>query len=216
MLLLALDASTPVVTVAVARVEDGERLVLSEVSSTGGASETLLQSVRCALDLGGARLEEMGRILVGVGPGTFTSVRIAVATARSLSFSTGVLLAKNGTLDALAAPALQVSEGVMAILDARRGEVFARRPGGELLCEKPERIAERAPLLVGDGAVRYREVLSGLGSIPPDDSPLHRVTATGHVLCADLTPVDLRDLVPTYVREPDAKVRREISPWSRP
>lgn len=213
MLLLALDTSTPVVTVAVARVEDDGRRVLSEVSSTGGASERLLQSVRCALDLAGARLEEMARILVGVGPGNFTGVRIAAATARSFSFSTGVPLARSSTLDALAAPALTVSDEVLAVLDARRGEVFARRfPEGELLCKKPEELAEHAPLLVGGGAVRYREMLSGLGRIPSDGSPLHRVTAAGHALCADLAPVEPRELVPTYVREPDAKARKEINP----
>jgi tRNA threonylcarbamoyladenosine biosynthesis protein TsaB len=64
--------------------------------------------------------------------------------------------------------------------------------------------------------MRYRDALSPLGPIPPDDSPLHRVTATGHVLSADLTPVSAEELVPIYVREPDAEVRRGLNPWARP
>ena len=55
-----------------------------------------------------------------------------------------------------------------------------------------------------------------LGRIPPDGSPLHRVTAAGHVVSADLAPVRPEDLVPIYVREPDAEVRRDLNPWSRP
>jgi len=71
------------------------------------------------------------------------------------------------------------------------------------------------PLLVGDGAVRYRESLERLGYIPPDDSPLHRVSAVGHVMSADLAPVAAEQLVPIYVREPDAEVRRDLNPWGR-
>jgi tRNA threonylcarbamoyladenosine biosynthesis protein TsaB len=75
---------------------------------------------------------------------------------------------------------------------------------------------EGGPFVVGDGAVRYRGALYGLGRMPPEDSPLHRVTAVGHVISADLTPVSPDELVPIYVREPDAEVRRDLNPWSRP
>jgi len=218
-LILALDASTPVTTVALAN----GREVLAEVSVTArGASETLLPAVHAALDLAGQDLGSVDCILAGVGPGTFTGIRIAAATARALSAGTGIALAKNSTLDALAAPALSCSGDVLAVLDARRGQVFARRfseagPTTGIYCDRPEELSvEGRPFVVGDGAVRYREALSGLGRIPPDGSPLHRVTAVGHVISADLTPVDPEELVPIYVREPDAEVRRDLNPWSRP
>lgn len=221
MLILALDASTPVTTVAVARGNDRE--VLAEVSTTGrGASETLLPAVQAALDLAGEAPDSVELVLAGVGPGTFTGIRIAAATARALSAGTGMALARNSTLDALAAPALSCSPDVLAVLDARRGQVFARRfsgtgPTTDIYCVRPEELlVEGEPVLVGDGAVRYREVFTGLGRIPPDDSPLHRVTAAGHVVSADLTPVGPEDLVPIYVREPDAEVRKDLNPWSRP
>ena len=219
MLILAFDASTPVTTVALAN----DREVLAEVSATTrGASETLLPAVHAALDLAGEDLGSVERVLAGVGPGTFTGIRIASATARALSAGTGISLAKNSTLDALAAPALSCSGDVFAVLDARRGQVFARRfseagPTTGLYCVRPEELSvEGGPFVVGDGAVCYRESLSGLGRIPPDGSPLHRVTAVGHVISADLTPVDPEELVPIYVREPDAEVRRDLNPWSRP
>ena len=219
MLILVLDASTPVVSVALAE----EDRVLTEISvSARGASEALLPAVDAALNLAGEELASVERLLVGVGPGTFTGIRIAAATARALSLSTGAALSKNSTLAALAAPAHACRTDVLAVLDARRGQVFAQRfsevgPTTNISCVKPEDLsAERPPLVVGDGAVRYRSALSPLGHIPPDDSPLHRVTATGHVLTADLTPVSADDLVPIYVREPDAEVRRDLNPWSRP
>jgi tRNA threonylcarbamoyladenosine biosynthesis protein TsaB len=222
-LILALDASTPVTTVALARAEEAGREILAEVSVTArGASEALLPAVHAALDLAGEELGTVERVLAGVGPGTFTGIRIATATARALSAGKGVALSKNSTLDALAAPALSCSGDVLAVLDAKRGQIFARRfsedgPTTGIYCVKPEELAiEGGPFIVGDGAVRYREALSGLGRIPPDGSPLHRVTAAGHVISADLTPVSAEELVPIYVREPDAEVRCDLNPWSRP
>jgi tRNA threonylcarbamoyladenosine biosynthesis protein TsaB len=219
-LILALDASTPVTTVALARGNDRE--VLAEISVTArGASETLLPAVHAALELAGENLGSVERVLAGVGPGTFTGIRIAAATARALSSGTGIPLSKNSTLDALAAPALSFSEDVLAVLDARRGQVFARRyseagPTTGIYCLRPEELSvEGEPFVVGDGAVRYREGLAGLGRVPPEGSPLHRVTAVGHVISADLTPVSPGELVPIYVREPDAEVRRDLNPWSR-
>lgn len=222
MLILVLDASTPVTTVALADVSTSGPEVLAEVSTTDrGASETLLPAINDALDLTGQELGSVELVLAGVGPGTFTGIRIAAATARALAVGTGVALAKNSTLDALAAPALSCSADVLAVLDARRGQVFTRRfseagPTTGISCVRPEELSvEGEPLLVGDGAKRYRNVLSKLGHIPSDSSPLHRVTAIGHVVSADLAPVGHEDLVPIYVREPDAEVRRDLNPWSR-
>jgi tRNA threonylcarbamoyladenosine biosynthesis protein TsaB len=219
MLILVLDASTPVIAVALAE----EDKIVTEISVPArGASEALLPAIHAALNLAGEELASVERLLVGVGPGTFTGIRIAAATARALSLGTGAILSKNSTLAALAAPALSCHTHVLAVLDARRRQVFAQRfsgvdPTTEILCVKPEDLsAEGAPLVVGDGAMRYRDALSPLGPIPPDDSPLHRVTATGHVLSADLTPVSAEELVPIYVREPDAEVRRGLNPWARP
>lgn len=226
MLILALDASTAVTTVALARAGAEGRRVLAEISvpshkPSGGASEALLPAVHAALGLAGEELPSVERVLCGVGPGTFTGIRIAAATARALALGTGSALAKNSTLDALAAPALTCRPDVLAVIDARRGEIFARRfsadgPTTEIICTRPVELSVAGePLVVGDGAVRYREDLERLGYIPPDDSPLNRVSAVGHVMVADLSPVAAEELVPIYVREPDAEVRRDLNPWGR-
>ena len=227
MLILALDASTPQVTVALGREEGGRRKVLAEVSTIErGASEALLVAVEDVLALGGEDLGAVDRLLVGVGPGTFTGIRVAVSTARALSLGTRIPLSRNSTLAALAAPALSFCEdGALAVLDAKRGQVFAQEfskngPASGITCARPDELSgqgsgRRAPLLVGDGAVRYRDVLSNLGRIPPDDSPFHRVSATGHILSADLEAVKPEAVVPLYVREPDAEVRRGLNAWSQ-
>lgn len=223
-LILTLDASTPVTTVALARAENGNRQILTEASTAAlGTSETLLPAVHAVLDLAGEDLADVERILVGVGPGTFTGIRIAAATARSLALGTGAALAMSSTLDALAAPVLRAGfPETLAVIDARRKQVFvcaysSGGTSGEILCLRPEdpSLGETDAVLVGDGAVRYREVLSGVGRIPPDDSPLHRVSAAGLVMAADLTPVAAEEVVPIYVREPDAEVRRDLNPWNR-
>jgi tRNA threonylcarbamoyladenosine biosynthesis protein TsaB len=151
------------------------------------------------------------RIAVGVGPGGFTGLRIGIATARALAQARDLPLVGVSSLEALAAP----NDGrVVAVIDARRGEVFAASPGAfEPVALKPEALAERvAPgvLAVGDGAVRFRDVLEEAGAVvPADDSPLHRVSAV-HVarLGAEREPAGRDALLPDYRREPDAKPRQ--------
>src|SRR5215218_4461114 len=147
MLILALDAATPVVAVAFARAQEDGREILAEISiSSRGASEALLPAAHAALNLAGEKLGSVERVLAGVGPGTFTGIRIAAATARALALGTGAPLSKNSTLDALAAPALSCFEDVLAVLDAKRGQVFARSyseagPTAGIYCLRPEELS---------------------------------------------------------------------------
>ncbi len=125
MLILALDSSTGVVTVAVARAGEDEagdeREVLAEISiPSRGASEALLPAAHAALNLAGTDLGEVEHIVAGGGPGTFTGIRITLAAARALALATGAALSRNSTLAALAAPASQYDEDldILAVLDA--------------------------------------------------------------------------------------------------
>ena len=229
MLVLAFDTSTALATVAVAREGEGEPEILAEVSvsgrGSGGSSEALLPAVHAALGMCGASVSDLDLILAGLGPGTFTGIRICAATARSLAAGSGAGLCPGDTLSALANPAISAlapGDSVLSVVDARRGEVFARRfdaagAGAEILCRKPDDLPGEmtCTLVVGDGAVRYRENLERLGRIPSDSSPLHRVTAAGMVRASDLSPVPPEDLTPIYAREPDAETRRERNPWSQ-
>jgi tRNA threonylcarbamoyladenosine biosynthesis protein TsaB len=156
--------------------------------------------------------EHVTRIAVGVGPGGFTGLRHGIATARALSQGRGLPLVGVSSLEALAA-GVQHDGPVYAVIDARRGEVFAAAGGLlEPQAIAPADLAARlAPgaLAVGDGAVRFREELERAGAdVPADDSPAHRVSAL--LVCrigATGEPAGRDALVPDYRREPDASPR---------
>lgn len=134
------------------------------------------------------------RIVVGRGPGSFTSIRIGLAMARSLALSLDVRVAGASTLAAY--------RDALPVIDARRGEVFT---AGPRVC-RPEELAVRGQTLVGDGAVRYRELFEDAGAaIPPDEDPVHLPDPL--LLIESAGPFGDAELVePLYVREPDAKV----------
>lgn len=178
----------------------------------------LLVLVEEALAAAGASWDAVERLAVGVGPGGFTGLRIGIATARALAQARALPLVGVSSLEALAAGAADEAGGrpVVAVIDARRGEVFAACAGAfGPIALAPEALAARmigsppAPLAVGDGAVRFREELERAGAaIPADGSPLHRVSALQVCrLGATGEPADRDTLLPDYRREPDAKPR---------
>jgi tRNA threonylcarbamoyladenosine biosynthesis protein TsaB len=168
----------------------------------------------------------VGRIAVGVGPGSFTGLRVGVATARALALSQGLPLSGVGTLEALSRGIGEVADGAdrLGVLDARRGEVCAaldsaagERLWGPLLCrpeELAERIAElpRKALCAGSGAVRFRQQLTNRGvEIPDDADPVHRVAARHVCALAATGPGEdeSASVAPLYLRPPDAERWRE-------
>jgi tRNA threonylcarbamoyladenosine biosynthesis protein TsaB len=180
-------------------------------------------------------------IAVGLGPGSFTGLRIGIATARGLSVSLGIPATGVGTLDALARGILERASavpspriagernsGALAVLDGFRGEVFAalyaedgRRVWEPFVC-RPEELAARAaeldppPLVGGSGAVRFRHELARSGvRIADDADPVHRVAARHVCALAAASGVgeDRPGLTPIYLRPPDAERWRERDPF---
>jgi tRNA threonylcarbamoyladenosine biosynthesis protein TsaB len=138
-------------------------------------------------------------IVVGTGPGSFTSLRMGLATGRTLAFALDIGLAGVATLDALAAGA----PGSTPVIDARRREVFSVVDGEPVVVAPTDLTIETGYSYVGDGAVRYRDVIEGAGGVvPPDDSELHVARARFHAQLAK--GFGLPDLVePMYLRVPD-------------
>jgi len=219
--ILGLDTATPATVVGVLPAS-GEPVELRHEPAPGerpGHAAQLLPLARRALEAVGATLADVRRIGVGVGPGTFTGLRIGVATARGLAQATGAELAAVSTLEALAAAA-GTERAVLAVLDARRGEAYAAAfRGGERLLGPvaiaPEGLAALADpghapwLAVGDGAVRFRYRLEPAAEVPADASTLHSVSALAVCrLAREARPTDRDALLPDYVRLPDAVLRR--------
>jgi tRNA threonylcarbamoyladenosine biosynthesis protein TsaB len=194
-LTLAFDTATDVATSAL--LEDGD--VLGERT---GRPQNLLEGVNELLAEHDAQPQELKRIVVGTGPGSFTGLRMGLAAGRALALALDVQVAGVSTLDALAAGA----PGALPVIDARRREVFTLIDGHPV-ATRPDQLGNSllpGRVCVGSGAIRYREVLEEAGAeVPPDDSELHLPRAGVHArLATDFGPAELVE--PIYVRAPDA------------
>lgn len=194
MLTLAFDTATQVATSAL--VDDGE--VLGERVSR---AQLLLEDVDALLRQGGAHPRDLDAVVVGVGPGSFTGVRIGLAAARGLALSLDLPGAGVSTLAALAAGA----PDAMPVIDARRREVFTLVDGSPMVLAPGDVVVEPGAVLVGDGAVRYRSLFEEHGAVVPDDADeRHLPRARFHVaLAGSLGAVDA--IEPLYLRIPDAE-----------
>ena len=194
MLTLAFDTATDVATVALVRDTEtlGER-----VSKPG----TLLSDLDALLHEAGVEREQLSRIAVGTGPGSYTGLRMGLITARVLSLTLDIPVAGVSTLAALAHGA----PGALPVLDARRREVFSLADGVPVVCPPADLDLDTGTTLVGHGAVRYRELLESRDArIPPDEDPRHVPWARHHAeLASDFGPPDLAE--PIYLRVPDAE-----------
>jgi tRNA threonylcarbamoyladenosine biosynthesis protein TsaB len=189
-LILAFDTATDRATSAL--VGDGE--VLGERVSR---ASTLLADVDALVRQAGAHPRDLTGLAVGIGPGSFTGIRIGLAAARGLALALDVPAAGVSTLDALAAGA----PGAIAVIDAKRREVFVAGPRAVAPAELE---LERGATYVGDGALRYRDVFERAGAdVPPDEDERHLPRARFHAqLATGFGPVELVE--PLYVRLPDA------------
>jgi tRNA threonylcarbamoyladenosine biosynthesis protein TsaB len=192
-LILAFDTATVVATSAL--VDDGETL-----AERRSIPARVLEDIDAVLRQGGARASSLEGLVVGTGPGSFTSLRMGLSAGRTLAFALDVPLAGVSTLDALATG----TPGALPVIDARRKEVFTLVDGVPVALPPASLSLAADQICVGDGAVRYRDVLEAAGAeVPPDDSELHVPRASLHAaLARHFGPAE--QVEPLYVRVPDA------------
>jgi len=191
MLVLAFDTATDVATSALLR--DGE--VLGERTSV---PRTVLEDLDGLLREVGAEPAQVDGLVVGTGPGSFTSTRIGLAIARGLGLALGIPAAGVSTLDALAA----ARADVFPVIAGRRREGFCAGAGG---VGPADRQLGPGTVCIGGGAVRYRSTLERAGArVPEASDELHVPHARLHAaLAVEFGPADV--IQPIYVRAPDAK-----------
>jgi tRNA threonylcarbamoyladenosine biosynthesis protein TsaB len=221
MVVLGVDSAT---ADAVVGVTDGAE-VLREARIDPGPdgrprhSQVLLPEIEASVEQAGG-WERIERIAVGIGPGSFTGLRIGIATARALAQARGIPIAQVGSLAALARGISEADGGrpALPVIDARRGEAFAALFDGETelwppfvappaaLADRVRELAQGA-LAAGDGALGFAAELEAAGAtVAPPQDPIHRVA--GRHVCAvgeaaSEAPPD--QIQPLYLRPPDAK-----------
>jgi tRNA threonylcarbamoyladenosine biosynthesis protein TsaB len=223
--ILGIDTATADVAVAVARVGDVIWEGREPPSGKGRPrhAETLLAAVERAVEAAGG-WEAIGTIGLGIGPGTFTGLRVGIATGRALAQATGLEIAPVTSLAALARGiADRDRRPGLAVIDARRDELFAGLYGADdepiwqPFVAAPEAIAERAadlptpPLAAGDGSLRFRHRLEAAGvEVLPDSDRAHTMAARHICALAERAPrLRPEQVTPIYLRKPDAEVWRE-------
>src|SRR5215208_3201944 len=223
MFVLAVDTATPDAVVGVSA--DGEPLREAQVpprpDGKPNHAQVLLPEIDRSVDAAGG-WERIDRIAVGIGPGSFTGLRIGISTARALSQAREIPIAPVSSLAALARGIARDRRArqklALPLIDARRGEAFAAlyEDGTEIwqpFVAPPELLANRLgeldqpPLAAGDGALRFAAELEAAGAtVAPPEDPMHRVAAR-HVCAVGEAAVEAPPdrIRPLYLRPPDAK-----------
>jgi tRNA threonylcarbamoyladenosine biosynthesis protein TsaB len=220
--ILGFDTSAAAYSTVGALNERGE---LFEIPSQSGGSseERLMDTVRAVIELAGLTFDDIGLIGAGIGPGSFTGIRIGVSAARSLAWASGKPLIGISSLELLARSVQSPRSGVVcAVTDARMKRVFAAvfRDGVRIMEDsdiEPERLAEvlralpaREILLAGDGLARYGEVFAEIAGKDITLLPDARITA-GTVCRTAIERFnaggtgDFRKAEPVYLRKSEAE-----------
>ena len=231
MLLLSLDTTTPKASCAVAR--DGVVINEEPIDAARQLALQLPGALRDILDLSGVGLDEVDAFAVATGPGSFTGLRIGIATMQGLAFGTGKpLIGMSGfaALRAVASPAFLGSR-IAAWVDAWRGDVYATlfedgRAIEDAVVAKPSDLLDQlAPrgfandvLFIGDGAETYRDlIMSRLGHVARIADPSTPLLAAVIAMLATIEyknghrPAP-RAIRPIYVRRSDAELTRARGP----
>lgn len=234
MKVLAIDTVTPAASVALA--EDRRLVATSLRVDRRGHSSFLVSAIDFCFDQAGWVPGDLDAIVVDIGPGLYTGIRVGLATAQGLAAAIGVPLIPAVSLDAVAYRAATGHRHIWVVVDVRRGEVavaaYRPVPGGVVKDGPPEVVSPEAframlesdpddILLVGDTQVMPEGMLRGLHRVRvgrpryPSADVLIEVASVAVDKGNAPHPDEIR---PLYLREPDVNINwatiRPDSPWS--
>jgi len=227
MLILGIETATSQVGVAIGGHEGV--LGLFEAAKGRRHAETLAPAIEFVCKQAHVELTELGAISVDVGPGLFTGMRVGMATAMAMAQALRIPVIGISSLDLLAYPLRNCGHLIASVIDARRGEVFyalyRQVPGGVQRVFEPQVgrvedvVAELITrpgdtLLVGDGALRYRQQIEDVVRVEFADQFLAHPSAAPLVSLAHARAmreewVNASELRPLYLRRPDAEINWE-------
>ena len=211
MLTLALDTALPATQVALHDGSSDSTIASVSLPMLTGHAEALLPAVEECLRQAGVSYAHLGRIGVTTGPGSFTGVRIALSAARAMALALAVPVIGITTLDALTRPHLGRKAAVLAVNDARRGELYAQLTAadGTILIEPslltPQAVIDGLPrhaiLAIGSGAGLVCALSTGI--VAGERSPIPEIAVIARLAASAAPPGHPPS--PLYLRAPDAK-----------
>src|SRR5210317_380896 len=224
--ILAFDTATSNCSVAITRGGFSDGQVLGALSFDSGVthSRRLLGSIDWLLQTVDMKISDIGTLALGTGPGSFTGLRIGMATAKGFAHGQGLPLIGISSLDAVAA-SVHSERLICVAMDARKKEVYCcfyrYRPGGEVVrCAEPAVMAPEAlaglinePVTIaGDGVRVYNDVFSEL--LGERAELLTRISSPSAANIGFLASVeqaagnylDVDQAAPEYVRSSDAQL----------
>ncbi|MGL4403847.1 MAG: tRNA (adenosine(37)-N6)-threonylcarbamoyltransferase complex dimerization subunit type 1 TsaB [Fusobacteriaceae bacterium] len=224
MLILAIDTSTKIGSVALYEKNKG---LLAEITLNSGNnhSENIMNSIDQLFKLTGKKTEEIDRVAVSTGPGSFTGIRIAVSVAKGLAYSLESEIVGINELDAIANLAGEFSGEIISLIDARKERAYFagyKKENGVLVRKTEYRDGELTDLLknykgketlfLGDGALNYKDlIISMMGEDAKfyhDIMSLPRASVLAY-LAAEKNPDNLMGLEPYYVNKSQAEREKE-------
>lgn len=211
MLILALDTAMAACSVAVWR--DGTTLAARREEMARGQAEALVPMIRDVMAEAAVAWADLDRVAVTVGPGSFTGLRVGLATARALTVAAGTPVVGVTTTEALAAavaPASRVGRRVLAAVDSKRADLFLQwfdadlTPLGPPCSEEPEavraRLAAGPAVVAGDAAALLAPLPETALLVPTVVTPDPAVVAA----LAAARPLPAEPPQALYIRPPDA------------
>lgn len=218
MLILGIDTSSKISHIAL---YDSEKGIVAEnsVKVTMTHSDTLMSYIDELLINSGVIIEDIDRIAVGIGPGSFTGIRIGVGSAKGLAYGSGKEITGVSTLDAIALDGAKTGKIIVSMIDAKKERVFY-----SVYSEKIERVSDskddkienlisefrdKEVIFVGEGSIVYREKIEQAGISVLEEGKTGSIAVNICKIASEIDGESVHLIEPDYVAKSQAERAKE-------